>query len=65
MTGLPTPQPCQSAPFNPPLRRLVLTAIGTMVFIGHNTLNNKSGTTSICCQMMALKFVNKKRVIVH
>jgi len=30
-----------------------------MVFIGHNTLNDKSGTKSIRCQIMALKFVNK------
>jgi len=30
-----------------------------MVFIGGNNLINKSGTKTICCQIMAPKFVNK------
>jgi len=41
------------------VHRLVLTTIGTMVFIDDNNLINKSGTKSICCQIMALKFVCK------
>jgi len=41
------------------VRRLVLTTIGTTVFIDDNNLINKSGTKTICCQIMALKFVNK------
>jgi len=45
------------------VHRLILTAIGsgTMVFIDHNNWINKSGTKSKtnCCQIMALKFVNK------
>ena len=41
------------------LRWLVLTAMGTMVFIDDNNLINKRGTKTICCQIMALKFVNK------
>jgi len=41
--------------------RLVLNATGTikMVFMYKSNLINKSGTKSICCEMMALKFVNK------
>jgi len=30
-----------------------------MVFINDNNLINKSGTKTICCQIMALKFVNE------
>jgi len=49
--------------FIPPLivqvRRLVFTTIGTMVFIDDNNLINKSWTKTICCQIMALKFVSK------
>jgi len=37
------------------IRRLVLTGIGTMVFIGGKNVVNKSGTEIICCQIMALK----------
>jgi len=39
--------------------RLVLTTIGTTLFIDDKNLINKSGTKTICCQIMALKFVNK------
>ena len=31
--------------------RLVLTTIGTIVFIDNNNLINKSGTKNICCQI--------------
>jgi len=31
------------------VRRLVLTTIGTMVFIDDNNLINESGTNTICC----------------
>jgi len=41
------------------VRRPVLTTIRTMVFIDDNNLINKSGTKTICCQVMTLKFVNK------
>jgi len=40
------------------VRRLVITTIGTMVFIDDKNLINKSGTKTICCQIMTLKFVN-------
>jgi len=30
-----------------------------MLFIDDNNLINKSGTKTICCQIMGLKFVNK------
>jgi len=30
-----------------------------VVFIDDNSLINKSATKTICCQAMALKFVNK------
>jgi len=36
------------------IRELVLTAIGTMVFIDEKNLINKSGTKAISCQTMAL-----------
>ena len=49
--------------FIPPLivrvRKLVLTTIGTMVFSDDNNLTYKSGTKTICFQIMELKFVNK------
>jgi len=35
-----------------------------MVFIDDNNLINENGPKTICCHIMALKFVNKKRVIV-
>jgi len=41
------------------VRRLVLTAIGKMVFIDDKNLINKSGTKTMCCQIVARKFVNK------
>ena len=41
------------------VRWQLLTTIGTMVFIDDNNLINKSGTKTLCCQIMALKFVNK------
>jgi len=41
------------------VHRLVITTIGTMVFTDDNNLNNKSGTKTICCQIMTLEFVNK------
>jgi len=37
----------------------MLTTTGTMVFTDDNNLIDKSGTKSICCQIKALKFVNK------
>ena len=37
---------------------LVITTIGIMVFIDDKNLINKSGTKTICCQIMALKFIN-------
>jgi len=40
------------------VRRLVITTIGTMVFIDDKNLINKIGTKTICCQIMTLKFVN-------
>jgi len=33
--------------------------IGTMAFIDDDSLINESGTKTIRCQIMALKFVNK------
>jgi len=42
-----------------PVRRLLLTTNGTTVFIDDYNLIQKSGTKTICCQIMALKSVNK------
>jgi len=36
-----------------------ITYNGTMVLFDDNNLTNKRGTKTICCQIMALKFVNK------
>jgi len=41
------------------VRRLVLTTIGTMVFIDDNDLINKSGTKTVCCKIIGVKFINK------
>jgi len=38
---------------------LVLTTIGTEAFVDDNNLIIKSGTKTICCQIVTLKFVNK------
>jgi len=36
-----------------------IRTIGTMVFIGDNNLITKRGRKTNCCQIMALKLVNK------
>ena len=41
------------------VRSLLLTTIGTIVYIDDNNLINISGTKTIYWQKMALKFVNK------
>ena len=40
------------------VRRLVITTIGKMVSIDGKNLINESGTKTICCQIMALTFVD-------
>jgi len=37
------------------IRRLVVTTIGTMIFIHGNNLINKTRMKIICCSIMALK----------
>jgi len=40
--------------------RLELTTIGTIVFTDDNNFINKCETKTVCCQIMALMFVNQK-----
>jgi len=52
------PLTCDSAAYIR-VRMLVITTIGTMVFIDDKNVISKIGTKTICCHIMALKFVKE------